>query len=153
MRDRRSGGAGTAIALALMDRGIAELRIWDLDPARAASLRDRLAASSSLPVSVCPPGESDDIAINASSAGMSDPFDPGALRTGALVCDAIMKPPVTRLLSEARKMGHPIQEGRHMLDFQVSAIWDFFDLGTEPTQPPRHILSENPPCIPSPARS
>jgi shikimate 5-dehydrogenase len=45
-----------------------------------------------------------------------------------LVADAIMKPPRTRLLREAQKLGHSIQEGHHMLDNQVEAIWSFFGL-------------------------
>ncbi|WP_307960521.1 hypothetical protein U8C32_30885 (plasmid) [Sinorhizobium medicae] len=39
-----------------------------------------------------------------------------------------MKPARTRLLMEAEKLGHPIQEGRHMLDYQVGAIREFFGL-------------------------
>lgn len=127
-----AGGAGTAIALALIDRAAAEIRVWDLDQARAEALRERLAAYTTIPIVVGPPSISDDLAINASSAGMSPsdglPFEPALLRQGALVCEAIMKPPKTRLLIEAEKLGHPIQEGRHMLDYQVSAIWDFFGL-------------------------
>ena len=127
-----AGGAGTAIALALIDRGASEIRISDLDPARAVSLQQRLASYTTLPITIGPPAETDDIAINASSAGMSPsdklPFEPGALRPGTLVCEAIMKPPKTRLLIEAEAMSYPIQEGRHMLDCQVDAIWEFFGL-------------------------
>lgn len=127
-----AGGAGTAIALALVDRAAAEIRIWDIDQRRAISLRERLMAYTTIPIAVGPPSISDDLAINASAAGMSPsdelPFEPACLRQGALVCEAIMKPPKTRLLVEAEKLGHPIQEGRHMLDCQVSAIWKFFGL-------------------------
>ena len=127
-----AGGAGTAIALSLIDRGAAEIRIWDVDTQRAHALQNRLAAFATIPVIVAPPSQLDDIAINASPAGMSPsdrlPFEPASLRRGALVCEAIMKPPRTRLLVEAEKLGHPIQEGRHMLDHQGGAIWRFFGL-------------------------
>jgi shikimate dehydrogenase len=56
------------------------------------------------------------------------PFPLDRLRSGAVVADAIMKPTRTRLLREAEDHGHPIQEGRHMLDNQVDAIWLFFGL-------------------------
>ncbi|WP_281061698.1 MULTISPECIES: hypothetical protein [unclassified Mesorhizobium] len=39
-----------------------------------------------------------------------------------------MKPPKTRLLIEADRLGHSIHEGRYMLDFQVGAIREFFGL-------------------------
>lgn len=127
-----AGGAGTAIALALVDRHVRELRIWDLDPMRANTLKDRLADSTNIPIAVSLPSRDDDIAINASPVGMVEgdglPFDPGTLRRDALVCEAIMKPPKTRLLVEAERLGHPIQEGRHMLDHQVDSIWQFFRL-------------------------
>ncbi|QRI66634.1 hypothetical protein JQ506_25175 (plasmid) [Shinella sp. PSBB067] len=127
-----AGGAGTAIALSLIDRGVAGIRLWDVDTQRAYTLRNRLAAFTSIPVIVDQPSQLDDIAINASSAGMSAsdrlPFEPASLRRGTLVCEAIMKPPRTPLLIEAEKLGHPTQEGRHMLDHQVNAIWDFFRL-------------------------
>ncbi|MCQ4630138.1 hypothetical protein GB927_008840 [Shinella sp. CPCC 100929] len=127
-----AGGAGTAIALSLIDRDAATIRIFDINQPLAERLSARLAAHTAVPITVGPPSALDDIAINASSAGMSPtdalPFDPAGLRPGALVCEAIMKPPKTRLLAEAENLGHPIQEGRHMLDYQVEAIWNFFRL-------------------------
>lgn len=96
-------------------------------------MRERLAAAyAAIPIIVSPPSIGDDLAINATSAGMSPfdglPFDLASLSRGALVCEAIMKPARTRLLMEAEKLGHPIQEGRHMLDYQVGAIREFFGL-------------------------
>lgn len=58
-----------------------------------------------------------------------------SLKPGALVCEAIMKPPKTRLLVESEKLGHPIQEGRHMLDYQVNAIWEFLGLSMAEQKP------------------
>jgi shikimate dehydrogenase len=126
------GGAGAAIALALAERNVARLTLWDSDAARARALAERLRASSAVEIEIGRPGEDTDIAINATPLGMdakdSLPFDVAALRTDALVAEAVMKPPVTRLLQEARIHGCCIHEGRHMLDHQVDLIWKFFGL-------------------------
>ena len=45
-----------------------------------------------------------------------------------MVADIIMKPPVTRLLLEAKRRGHRIQHGHDMLDSQVDLIWRFLDI-------------------------
>jgi shikimate dehydrogenase len=127
-----AGGAGAAIALALLERRVGSLSIWDVDHRKAAFLVERLSAISPVPVAVGEPGKDTDLAVNATPLGMS-PDDPlpmaiDSLRTDALVAEAIMKPPMTRLLIEARRRGCEIQQGRHMLDNQVAAIWKFFEL-------------------------
>jgi shikimate dehydrogenase len=126
------GGAGAAIALALLERDVASLSIWDIDQARAADLAQRLRAVTSVEISVAPPDAQSDVAINATPLGMDEndpvPFSLERLRNGALVADAVMKPPRTKLLREAERRGHPIQEGGHMLDNQVKGIWSFFGL-------------------------
>lgn len=127
-----AGGAGTAISLALIDRHIRSLSIWDIDRSRADMLRNRLAAYTNIPITVAPPSQDIDIAINASPVGMDGleglPFDLSQLPPKALVCEAIMKPPKTQLLRDAERLGHPIQEGKHMLDFQVESLSRFFGL-------------------------
>jgi shikimate dehydrogenase len=126
------GGAGAAIALALLARSIGSLSIWDIDRRKAESLVERLSAISSIPVFAGKPGKETDIAINATPLGMN-PDDPlpmaiDCLRADALVAEVIMKPPMTRLLIEARGRGCKIHEGRHTLDNQVGSIWKFFGL-------------------------
>ena len=127
-----AGGAGAAIALALLERRVGSLSIWDIDRRKAADLVERLCAISRVRIVVGEPGKDTDVAVNATPLGMS-PDDPlpmaiGSLRPDALIAEAIMKPPITRLLLEARRRGCEIQEGRHMLDNQVAAIWKFFGL-------------------------
>jgi shikimate dehydrogenase len=126
------GGAGAAIALALLERRVGSLSIWDTDHSKAADLIERLSAVSPIPIVVGKPGRDTDIAINATPIGMSPddqlPIAIDSLRGNALVAEAIMKPPMTRLLIEARRHGCEIHEGRHMLDNQVPAIWNFFGL-------------------------
>ena len=127
-----AGGAGAAIALALAERGVASISVWDTDAGRATALAVRLATASPTPVSVREPDGSTDIAVNATPLGMGDddplPMSLDDLRADALVAEAVMKPPMTRLLLEAQRRGHPIQQGRHMLDSQVESIWRFFGL-------------------------
>jgi shikimate dehydrogenase len=126
------GGAGAAIALALLERDVASMSVWDIDQARAADLAQRLRGVTCIEILVAPPNSQSDVAINATPLGMDEndpvPFSVDHLRSGAVVADAIMKPPRTKLLCDAERRGHPIQEGRHMLDKQADAIWSFFGL-------------------------
>jgi shikimate dehydrogenase len=127
-----AGGAGIAIAIALIDRNVKDLSIWDIELHRADDVRRRLGDLTAAPIHVAPPGALHDLVVNATPIGMDGdtrlPFQLHGLKRSALVCDAIMKPPRTPLLIEAERSGHPIQEGRHMLDFQVDALWQFFGL-------------------------
>jgi shikimate dehydrogenase len=127
-----AGGAGAAIAVALITREIAELTVFDIDEDKTSDLVTRLQRLGLCPISAGQPCRATDLAINATPLGMDAadplPFDVDCLRPESMVADAIMKPPVTRLLVEAAKRGCRTQEGRHMLDSQVDAIWDFFGL-------------------------
>jgi shikimate dehydrogenase len=131
-----AGGAGGAIAGALS--GVAPGRIAVTDPVagRAEALCRQLEAA--VPSLAIAPAAADidpsafDVVVNATPLGMQAddplPVDPGRLRPGMLVCEAVMKPPVTRLLSEAERRGCRIQPGRHMLDGQFPLFLDFFGL-------------------------
>ncbi len=70
-----------------------------------------------------------DFVINATSLGMKSddplPFPIISLKPDCVVCDIIMKPQETKLLSAARRSGMKIHYGKHMLDYQVSFIADF----------------------------
>lgn len=127
-----AGGAGAAIAFALIERKIADLTVFDIDEDKASDLVARLQGFGRCPVSVGPPRRGTDLAINATPLGMSSsdplPFDVSALRPDCVVADAVMKPRVTRLLIQAARHGCPTQEGRHMLDGQLDAIWAYFGL-------------------------
>jgi shikimate dehydrogenase len=127
-----AGGAGAAISLALLEHGAASVAIWDIDRGKAEELAHRLSDAGATRVFVAQPSEHSDVAINATPIGMKPddplPFNLEALRSDALVAEAIMKPPMTRLLMEAKQRGCAIHEGRHMLDNQVAAIWTFFRL-------------------------
>lgn len=126
------GGAGAAIAFALLERKVGALTLSDIDAKKAEELVRRLQSFSAIEISIGKPDSSTDIAINATPLGMKEndplPIAIESLRPGAVVADAIMKPPRTRLLIEAQKRGCAIHEGRHMLDNQLEALWSYFGL-------------------------
>ena len=70
-----------------------------------------------------------DIVINATSLGLHEnddmPLDIELLRSDCLVCDIIMIPERTRLITAAQQSGRPVHIGRYMLDYQVDLIGEF----------------------------
>ncbi|MER6357295.1 shikimate dehydrogenase [Streptomyces sp. NPDC001634] len=127
-----AGGAGSAIAVALLQAG-AHVSVWDADASRAAALRDRLAPHFPGRI-VASAGHVDaDLAVNATPMGLLPddplPFDPTALRAGTLVSDIIMKPRNTALLRTAGEAGLAIHYGEPMLAQQITLYREFFGLG------------------------
>lgn len=129
-----AGGAGAAIATALLDAGAVHLAICDSDPGRLNHMLDRLkqhwpGRSSGNPL---PQLDDVDLAVNATPLGLRTqdplPFTPSALRPGCVVADIIMKPRETPLLRAAAELGHPVHHGNHMLDHQVDLYRAFFRL-------------------------
>ncbi|REE94807.1 shikimate dehydrogenase family protein [Thermomonospora umbrina] len=135
-----AGGAGTAIAVALLEAGAERLTVREPDVARLDRLVGRLerhwpgrARGSAVP----PPGDADvvdvvDVVVNATPLGLRAddpmPFAPAELPPGCVVADIIMSPPDTPLLVAAAGLGHPVHHGRHMLDQQLDLYRDFFGL-------------------------
>jgi shikimate dehydrogenase len=130
------GGAGSAIAVALLDAGVAELRVCDRDPARLAELRDRVMQRwpGRVRFSARPDLRGADLVVNATPLGLRDqdelPFRLDALRQDAVVADIIMAPHDTKLLALAASLGNPVHHGIHMLSRQISAYLEFFGLGS-----------------------
>ncbi|MGW6289919.1 shikimate dehydrogenase family protein [Streptomyces sp. NPDC055107] len=129
-----AGGAGSAIAAALLDAGVTRLTITDPDTPRLTSLVDRLAAHWPGRVRAAgrPALADSDIAVNATPLGLRPddplPFPPDALPPGAVVADIIMKPRDTRLLREATAQGLHAHHGHHMLTGQLDSYRAFFGL-------------------------
>ncbi len=105
-----AGGAGSAIALALLEGGVAALGVHDIDAGRRDALVARLhgrhgervrAATADL--------ASFDVIVNASPAGMRSgdpqPLVTDQLSAGTLVADVITEPATTPLLAAARRRG------------------------------------------------
>jgi shikimate dehydrogenase len=127
-----AGGAGLAIAAALLEARVNSVALHDRDAKRTASALARLSVSYPGRVSGRLPDRTDSLVVNATPTGMAAedaiPIDLETLDPHAIVADAIMKPPFTRLLAEASRRGHPVLDGRYMLDGQIDAIWEFLEM-------------------------
>jgi shikimate dehydrogenase len=126
------GGAGTAIAFATASQGCSDMAVFDPITERALNLVQRLEAAGFAAKMGTPIAEGFDVVINATPVGMR-PDDPlpincDGLHSGMLVADAIMKPPMTRLLTLAKERGCSIQPGTYMMDHQIPLSAEFFGL-------------------------
>jgi shikimate dehydrogenase len=129
-----AGGAGSAVAFAMAEAGVARLTIFDIDQTKARRVVEGVQHSyPALRAEVGPSAPQDhDTIINATPLGMapSDPFpvDPAAIDPSMLVVDVVMKPDVTPFLKAAQAKGCRVVPGRHMLDGQVAAVAAFFGM-------------------------
>jgi len=125
-----AGGAGAAIASALLDAGVAVLAIHDADGARRDALLGRLAVHGAgrLEMGSADPGGFDLVA-NATPAGMRAddqlPVEVARLTPGMVVGDVITVPEVTRLLGAARAIGCTTSTGMEMFMAGRELIVDF----------------------------
>nr|AXL05519.1 shikimate dehydrogenase [uncultured bacterium] len=132
-----AGGAGSAIAAALLAAGVDRLWVSDPDTARLAGLRARLDAHwpDRTATSTEPRLAGAGIVVNATPLGLRPhdplPFEPAALPPHSVVADIIMKPRETRLLREAARLGHRVHYGIHMLEGQLESYRVFFRLGDD----------------------
>ncbi len=129
-----AGGAGTAIAHALVEAGIGHLRIFDVDSGRAEALADMLRGGLPGIVSATTSNRPDDadLAINATPLGLTAadplPIVLEGIRPAVTVADVIMEPARTRLLEEASARGCATHAGRHMMDYQIPMFAEFLRL-------------------------
>jgi len=134
-----AGGAGSAIALALLDAGVSRLAIHDADAARRDSLIARLAQRYPGTVQA---GSADprgfDVLANATPMGMREgdplPLDVARLAPTMFVGDVITVPEHTPLLEAARSAGCGIQTGVGMFR-EVQALMVRFFLDSMRPQP------------------
>jgi shikimate dehydrogenase len=126
-----AGGAGTAVADALLAHGTEHLTIVDTDVDRAAALAHRLAerfptarvdAAHPDKLSVIVPGS--DGLVHCTPTGMADhpglPLDPALLHAGLWVADIVYRPLDTALLQAARAAGCRTLDGGHMAVHQAA---------------------------------
>ncbi len=120
-----AGGAGTAIAFQLAEKGAASLTVLEVDRMRGRALMAELARHypDMSAHDRVPAGTTIDIAINASPAGM-DAHDPlpypiDQLLDALIVADAVTEPAVTPWLIAAEKHGLKILRGEEMALAQV----------------------------------
>ena len=125
-----AGGAGSAIALALLEAGAAELALHDADPVRRDSLINRLRSRFGDRVLV---GSNDptgfDLVAHATPMGMraGDPYpvDVQQLKPDTFVADVVTKPAVPPLIEAARQIGCGTSTGADMFAAVAVLIVDF----------------------------
>lgn len=127
-----AGGAGAAIAPALLTHGARLLVLSDVSEQRATHLAARLEAKwpGRVRVASAPATAESDILINATPVGLREedplPFELDGVRADAVVADIIMKPAETRLLKAAIARGLRVHPGIHMLSQQIELYRQFF---------------------------
>lgn len=135
-----AGGAGSAVAHAMLGLGAAELRIVDQEPERAAQLARGAAARfpDRRIVTASSAAEALDGAsgvINATPIGMTKipgtPFDPALLHASQWVADCVYRPMDTALLVAARARGCRTLDGGGMNIGQAVDAFRLFT-GLEP---------------------
>ncbi|MBV8920722.1 shikimate dehydrogenase family protein [Bradyrhizobium sp.] len=129
-----AGGAGSAIALSLLDRGVAKLAIHDIDTDRRAALLAKLADRFGDRIGQTTGDASNvDLLVNATPMGMRAddplPLDIARLDAATFVGDVITVPEITPLLAAARERGCAIQTGIGMFESNIGLMADFFEGG------------------------
>jgi shikimate dehydrogenase len=124
------GGAGSAIALALLEAGAARLALHDADGGRLDGLLGRLGEHFGDRVergSADPHGF--DLVVNATPMGMrpDDPFpvDIARLGRGTFVGDVVTTPAIPPLIAAARRLGCRTSTGGAMFDAVAGLLADF----------------------------
>jgi shikimate dehydrogenase len=126
-----AGGAGSAIALALLDRGVAQVAVHDVDTVRRDTLIAKLESKfpGRLMAGSSDPAEAG-IVVNATPLGMKPgdplPVDVARLGTTAVVGDVVTVPEMTPLLVAAQQNGCRIQTGVAMFGGNLGLMADFF---------------------------
>ena len=126
-----AGGAGSAIAHALADAGIAHLAVHDADAPRRSELLRKLAAYSAMP---CSEGSADargfDLVVNATPLGMREgdplPIDLATLSAHTFVSDVVTVPELPPLMAAARARGCPTLTGTGMFHAVRERIVSFY---------------------------
>lgn len=131
-----AGGAGAAVAHALLEQGVGELRIFDRDPEKSGALEDRINSSaahgraravSSLEEGL--DGVVDGI-VNTSPVGMASmpgtPVPADSILPAMWVADIVYFPLETELLRIAREKGCRVLPGSGMAVFQAVRAFEHF---------------------------
>lgn len=122
-----AGGAGSAVATALLEAGVRELSIVDVAVGRAQERAERLASVAAERGATVTGQGSEAVAallgdadgvVNATFMGMHNhpgtPFDLDLLRPEHWVADIVYRPVRTRLVEQATRLGCRILDGGHM---------------------------------------
>jgi shikimate dehydrogenase len=130
-----AGGAGVAVAYALMDLGVGRLLVHDVDRGRAEALATRLAArfgigQADVVADLAAAAAAADGVVNATPMGMAKlpgtPLPAAALRPTHWVADVVYYPLETELLRAARRIGCRTLSGEGMAIFQAVRAFEHF---------------------------
>ena len=132
-----AGGAGSAIAVALLDDGVQELIVHDVDEARGADLVELLSGHGYTAVTTGPPDPTGCAMVcNATPLGMAegDPLPVAAdlLTSSMFVGDVIAGHGLTPLLAAAEAAGCSTANGGQMVE-AVQELMVEFMLGEQPS--------------------
>jgi len=116
-----AGGAGSAIAIALLAAGVSELVVHDADASRVAALLDLLAGPGGGRVIAGPPDPGGcELVFNATPMGMAAgdplPVDPALLTSSMFVGDVIAGHGVTPFIGAAKAAGCKTADGGDMVE-------------------------------------
>ncbi|WP_130902270.1 shikimate dehydrogenase [Pseudomonas sp. Sample_23] len=130
-----AGGAGAAVAHALLSEGVRQLTIFDVDRERAESLANNLnqhfgasraQAGANLPRALA---QADGL-VNTTPMGMAklpgSPVPAGLLRREMWVAEIVYFPLETELLRDARALGCRTLDGGNMAVFQAVKAFELF---------------------------
>ncbi len=130
-----AGGAGAAVAHALLIEGVEQLTIFDVDASRASALADNLnahfpgnraSAGTDLPIAMA----GADGLVNTTPMGMAKlpgmPVPKALLRAPMWVAEIVYFPLETELLREARALGCRTLDGGTMAVFQAVKAFELF---------------------------
>jgi shikimate dehydrogenase len=127
-----AGGVGKAIAFALAGLGVAELRIFDSEHAKAAKLAAQLGghARANVANSVEEALRGVVGVVNGSPVGMlpslGTPVPDSLLHAGLWVADAVYSPLWTPLLTAAKASGATVMTGRELAIYQAADAFELF---------------------------
>jgi shikimate dehydrogenase len=130
-----AGGAGAAVAHALLSEGVEQLTVFEVDPSRAQGLVDNLNAhfgpgraivGLDLPAAIA----AADGLVNTTPVGMAKlpgtPLPVALLRAELWVAEIIYFPLETELLKQARALGCRTLDGGTMAVFQAVKAFELF---------------------------
>jgi shikimate dehydrogenase len=130
-----TGGAGAAVAHALLDSGVEQLLLHDVEESKVDILSTRLAARFDKAriagvTDLAAAAMLVDGIVNATPVGMAklpgSPLDPALLRPACWVADIVYFPLETELLAQARRRGCRTMSGEGMAVHQAALAFELF---------------------------
>jgi len=138
------GGVGSAIAASLAQADVAQLALFDVNPASMHALAQRLLAHyPQLRITTgCADPDGFDVVVNATPLGMNAhdplPLDVARIAPTTFVADVVMKSEFTPFLRAAQTKGCAVQVGTDMLFEMIPAYLEFFGFGSATPDELRH---------------